>query len=270
MSAKPLLLIKRVLGAFILRRTLLCGLTALSITGTLIGADTLSVSESGQNPYAAIDGGQSVPAEKPAYQPNGSFSHREGGGCPCSDCEKPWQLTLEPYVWAPSLEGTFAVKGVSAAVDASLSDLLDGLEWGVMGRTELRNGRFLLLTDSILMKEAVGSDVSKSSKILFGNAETALNLEASLEMKFWFQELLAGYRLCENRLECIDSNGRERRLALDLLFGLRHYQLNADLTANAEFAVAGSGGGGSTRSPKRRSLRRGQLDRAGRRGAAEL
>jgi len=53
-----------------------------------------------------------------------------------------WSLTITPYMWASSLKGDTAFRGIRAPVDVPFSQTMKELQFGVMGAADLRIGKF--------------------------------------------------------------------------------------------------------------------------------
>jgi hypothetical protein len=67
--------------------------------------------------------------------------------------ESAWTFTIAPYVWLAGLHGDVAAFGApEVEVDLSISDVLEHFDIGLMGASELRNGRFSLGTDFLWVK----------------------------------------------------------------------------------------------------------------------
>lgn len=58
-----------------------------------------------------------------------------------------WKFRLTPYLWMLSLDGTTAVLGEDANVDASFSDILDLLNIALSANMELSKGKFFVVLD---------------------------------------------------------------------------------------------------------------------------
>jgi hypothetical protein len=62
-----------------------------------------------------------------------------------------WQVTAAPYLMGAAISGTTGVRGVSADIDLSASEVFDHLELGAMGMLAARKGSWGLGTDLIYM-----------------------------------------------------------------------------------------------------------------------
>jgi len=54
--------------------------------------------------------------------------------------QKDWSITVTPYLWAASLNGSVAVRGIHRDVDVPFRDTLKHLDFGLMGNVEYRQG----------------------------------------------------------------------------------------------------------------------------------
>jgi len=52
-----------------------------------------------------------------------------------------WEFGVVPYIWFMSMNGDATVKGNTASVDSSFSDIWDSLNFGLMGILQVRKGR---------------------------------------------------------------------------------------------------------------------------------
>ena len=132
-----------------------------------------------------------------------------------------WQFELTPYIWAAGMKGDVQSGPLpKISVDVGFSDVVDVLDFGLMGAFEARKGRWGMLFDAIYMKLSMGGTASRTGPGPIGATATA---NAHLEMK---QTLLAGaaaYRAVEGRSP------------VDLIGGLRYVKLQASADINASF-----------------------------------
>ena len=54
-----------------------------------------------------------------------------------------WQVSVTPYLWGVSLKGDVTVKGKTAEVDLSFSDILEDLDMALLFEAEARKNRVL-------------------------------------------------------------------------------------------------------------------------------
>ena len=71
---------------------------------------------------------------------------------------KDWSLSLTPYLWMMSVDGTLSAKGVSAPIDMSFRDILDVLDFASAARLEGHRGRWGFFLDGNYAKLGMESD----------------------------------------------------------------------------------------------------------------
>jgi opacity protein-like surface antigen len=138
-----------------------------------------------------------------------------------------WQYELTPYLWASGMKGDVqAGRLPKTSVDMSFSDILDNLDFGLMGAFEARKGRWGLLFDGIYMKVSDSATASRSGPGPIG-ATASAHAEAQVE-----QTMLAGavgYRVTEGQVP------------VDVIGGLRYTKIDVDAEINASlFALSGT------------------------------
>ena len=73
----------------------------------------------------------------------------QSAGGPSGD----WRYEFTPYLWASGMKGDVQAGNLPrTSVDMSFTDILDILDFGIMGAFEARKGRWGLLFDAIYMK----------------------------------------------------------------------------------------------------------------------
>jgi hypothetical protein len=124
-----------------------------------------------------------------------------------------WQFELTPYLWGSAMEGSVAGGRLPRVdVDMSFSDILDDLDFGLMGAFEARKGRWALLTDAIYMKVSADAKARRTGPGPIGATATA---QADVRLE---QTMLAGalgYRVAEGVT------------AVDLFAGARYSNIDA-------------------------------------------
>ena len=72
-----------------------------------------------------------------------------------------WSLTVEPYLWTMGMTGDVAIKGLpSTHLSLTPKNILQQLDWAVMGKAELRKGRWGLMGDGFFAQLSSGLAVS--------------------------------------------------------------------------------------------------------------
>lgn len=113
------------------------------------------------------------------------------------------------------VDGTVDARGRSASFDKSFSDLLEDVNFGIMGRGEASYDRFILTSDIVYADLEAKEDVG-SSNVRLDVTETIL-------------ELGGGYQL----VDFCFGEGEYPRLTIDALAGARYY--DADMTLKGPF-----------------------------------
>ena len=116
------------------------------------------------------------------------------------------------------IEGDARIRGVTADVDTSFSDIWDNLEGGFMGYVEHRRERWSFIGDMAYLK--LEDDRTVATRRLF--IPVTLDAEAEQLMLEGF----VGYRLLTQDLTCA-------RLGIDLLGGARYNDIEVELDSRA-------------------------------------
>jgi len=106
------------------------------------------------------------------------------------------------------MSGDVAVKGQTAHLDPSFSDIFDQLEAAAAGRVALGYDRWFLSTEFSYLK--LGADANA----------------ADVELKQWLVEPTLGYQFCEN---------------FAAFAGVRYNSIEADIDLNGPFDTSGGG-----------------------------
>ena len=137
-----------------------------------------------------------LPAPPPA-EPQASPSPDDG-----------WEVSVAPYFFLASLDGTVGVVGQRAEVNARFRDLFRNLDFAAMGQVEARKGNWSILGDVMYM-DLSGDRVTPSP--FFG--------DIAVEVKELIVEPAVAYRVLKTE-----------RGSIDLLGGARFWHVNTHLT----------------------------------------
>jgi opacity protein-like surface antigen len=132
-----------------------------------------------------------------------------------------WQFEVVPYLWASAMKG--GVQGGALPrvdVDMSFSDILDQLDFGLMGGLEARKGRVGILADAIYMKVSAGARAKRTGPGPIGATATA---SADLEIEQTMLAAALAYRI---------SSGQT---AIDLIGGARYSDIDAKANIAGSF-----------------------------------
>lgn len=125
-----------------------------------------------------------------------------------------WHVSASPYLWLAGLDGNLSLAGHEAAVHQSFGDIFSNLKVGVMGLTEVRQGRVGVLTDLLWVR--VGDQ----------RAVPVPQLPFPLKVKITTNTFTLSPELAYRVYS-------ERFVSADLLGGFRYYHLGASSNFNA-------------------------------------
>jgi hypothetical protein len=94
---------------------------------------------------------------------------------------------ITPYLWMLGLDGTTAVLGQDADVDASFSDILDVLNIALSANMEWNNGKWFLILDPMW------ADLEMDFQ-----TPDPLPISGNIEIELWIVDALVGLELTEN------------------------------------------------------------------------
>jgi opacity protein-like surface antigen len=138
-----------------------------------------------------------------------------------------WQYEFTPYLWASAMKGDSQIGALpKVRMDMSFSDIVDDLDFGLMGAFEARKGRWGLLFDAIYMKISDAATATWTGPRPGGAAPTGA---ANVTMEQTMLAAAAAYRV---------SNGP---MDVDVVGGARYSRIkvSADFSASL-FAAAGT------------------------------
>jgi hypothetical protein len=138
-----------------------------------------------------------------------------------------WQFGASIYGWFPDIAGrtAFTQPGGSNEFEIDIENILDNLEFTLMGMFDVRKGRWGFLTDVIYMD--VGSSKTGTREASIGGNQLPINATAdvNLDIESWIWTL-AGY------FRALNQAG----LTLDVLAGARYLdveqKVNWNITGN--------------------------------------
>jgi hypothetical protein len=136
-----------------------------------------------------------------------------------------WTVTVAPYLWATTLDGTASVAGTEADVDVPFSDLLKDLSGGAMLLVGVEKNRFGIGVNGLYARVSPDSDVGPIE--IDATSDTAQLAIAPY------------YRLVEWQYG-VSSSGRPLRLFVSPEAGLRFNYLRTELEIRGGPTVDGS------------------------------
>lgn len=127
----------------------------------------------------------------------------------------PWRITVNPYVWATSLDGHVTLGGQKATVEVPFADAFEQLESVLMGDVELRNNRWGAFVDYQYAKTSEGLSLM-GVPAQFGTRTTTVTGGGM-------------YRLIDDPLGGRTAFGDPRSFRVEPIVGARWSRLRADL-----------------------------------------
>lgn len=139
-----------------------------------------------------------------------------------------WQFEFTPYFWALGMEGDVQIgQTPTIGVDASFTDILDVLDFALMGALEARNDRWGILLDGVYGKLSDSATATRTGSGPVGESLT-VGADATLELKILAAAL--AYRV---------SDGATM---VDAIGGLRYTKVDVDAKVDASlFGPVGPG-----------------------------
>ena len=124
-----------------------------------------------------------------------------------------WQFGLSIYGWFPEINGrtAFSPEGSDSKFKIDIEDILENLEFVLMGALDVRKGSFGVFTDAIYMDLGNSGSASIDGSIGPGAVPTNVTANVDFDMESLIWNLLAYYR-------AVDKN----RTALDIVAGTRY------------------------------------------------
>jgi hypothetical protein len=167
-----------------------------------------------------------------------------------------WRFAVTPYGWLSGLNGTVGVGPVAAHVDLSASDVLEMLQFGIMGAAEARKGPWVIAADGIYASLGAGKVFAvrgDTGGLELSQRETIIQPVGgySIGDETWGLDLLAGFRYW-NLSTTLDVDRARRpsnqrsgsRQWVDATGGLRFRTIPYE---KVRFLAAADGGGGGAR-----------------------
>ncbi len=153
------------------------------------------------------------------------------GGAPGARAEPPppkdWEVEVLPYVWGPSIDGSIETPGGGTEhFSVSLSDILEDLDLGAMGRVNARWKRWLLVVDGLWTKLEQNQSVQRQR----------VRIDADLEVQMALAQALAGARIFARPGGLLGTAepGDERVFGIDVLAGVNYVYLSAEVELDVD------------------------------------
>ena len=149
-----------------------------------------------------------------------------------------WQFQVTPYLWLPTIGGDVNYEppaggggGTAPGVDVGPTDWLDLLNGAALVNGSMRKGRFSMAADFVwLSMESDKDNVKSLSDGTLVDVSLDLGTETDLDGVTW--TLVGGYTLWE-----------EDRSIVDVIAGVRYFDLTVTTNWNLSVDITGPGGG---------------------------
>ena len=102
-----------------------------------------------------------------------------GSGSGAATTASKWNYLVEPYLLAPTMDGSSGVRGVSADVSASASDIFSVLKFGAMLYMEASNARWAISMDGLYM------NLGDSGSTRLGSVDVGVEQGGLLATGYW-------------------------------------------------------------------------------------
>ena len=165
-----------------------------------------------------------------------------GAAAPAVAQQAGWQYEFTPYLWGAAMKGDVRIGNLpNVNVDMKFTDILDVLDFALMGAFEARKDRWGLMFDSAYLKLSDSATASRTGPGPIGASATAT---ADVQVKWTFLSAAVAYRVSEGRSP------------VDVIGGLRYSKIDVSADIGASLFGGGPAGLGGSRTV----ARSGQLD----------
>lgn len=131
--------------------------------------------------------------------------------------EDSWQFTGTLYLWGAGIDGTTTF---GSDVSVSFSDIIDNLDFALMGALEARNDKWMVVGDLIYLDISTGQSSSRTVLPSLPGGGFTIDSTASIGVKGTVFQLAGGYELFENEAVSLFGTAGARYLKLDANLGL--------------------------------------------------
>lgn len=142
---------------------------------------------------------------------------------PAGQAPAGWQLEITPYVWFTGITGTMTAGGETTSIGATFSDILNSLDFGLMGLFQVRKGRL-----------GFGFDGMYARLTKDGTASGPVASDVHAEIVTQLYSFLVSYRVLEGRIP------------LDIGAGARVMPMSATLELTSGTFAGAQASGGNT------------------------
>lgn len=161
--------------------------------------------------------------------PGSSYADDPGG----------WSFTIQPYLWAPTIEGDLKFSTPTGStgepeIEIDPDDYFENIDIALIVTAMARKGKWSLTADFVYME--VSSSDNQMKQVNFGGdaVSTSLDIGTDVETTSFITTFGGGYQV-------VDSS----RLKMDVVAGLRYLWLESNVDWRLSADIAGPGPGQS-------------------------
>ena len=74
-----------------------------------------------------------------------------------------WDFAIAPYLWAAGMDGSIGIANIEQDVDVGFSDIIDNLDLAFMGHFDMRNERWVLVSDLVFVDLEHEEDLTQAT-----------------------------------------------------------------------------------------------------------
>jgi hypothetical protein len=136
-----------------------------------------------------------------------------------TQADEPWTFQFALYGWVPAISGdsSYPARTGGASVDVSMGDVLDALEFALMGNLEARKGKWGIWNDLVYASFGASKNGSRDFTI-GGSLPVGVTADLKLDVKSWIWTFAGVYNVAETP-----------DLVADVVFGTRYIDLSNEL-----------------------------------------
>lgn len=98
-----------------------------------------------------------------------------------------WEYSIAPYLWAAGMDGTMTIADQEAEIDVSFGDIIDNLDFALMGHFDMRNERWMVASDLIFV------DLGNTVNLANDDGPAEGSVTTGMDMTLF--EVTGGYRI---------------------------------------------------------------------------
>jgi hypothetical protein len=74
-----------------------------------------------------------------------------------------WQFAVAPYLWAAGMDGTITIGNQEQDIDVPFSDIIENLDFALMGHFDMRNERWVVSSDLVFVDLESSEDLNQGT-----------------------------------------------------------------------------------------------------------